>query len=98
MTFQLFKQISEGRAPRVFKWGEQYRDFVYVKDVVTANWKADSGDRWTVPWGLQISKVTHFGSRPASLLLGYYKNSEHPEGSPDYQVRFQLSLLFPQKH
>jgi ADP-L-glycero-D-manno-heptose 6-epimerase len=40
MTFQLFKQISEGRAPRVFKWGEQYRDFIYVKDVAAANLKA----------------------------------------------------------
>jgi ADP-L-glycero-D-manno-heptose 6-epimerase len=40
MTFQLFKQISEGKAPRVFKWGEQYRDFIYVKDVVAANGKA----------------------------------------------------------
>lgn len=40
MTFQLFKQITDGKAPRVFKWGEQYRDFIYVKDVVQANWKA----------------------------------------------------------
>jgi ADP-L-glycero-D-manno-heptose 6-epimerase len=40
MTFQLFRQISEGRAPRVFKWGEQYRDFIYVKDVVAANCRA----------------------------------------------------------
>jgi ADP-L-glycero-D-manno-heptose 6-epimerase len=40
MVFQLYKQISDGKAPRVFKWGEQYRDFIYVKDVVQANWKA----------------------------------------------------------
>ncbi|MGQ0644267.1 MAG: NAD-dependent epimerase/dehydratase family protein [Elusimicrobiota bacterium] len=37
MIFQLYRQISEGRAPRVFKWGEHYRDFIYVKDVVEAN-------------------------------------------------------------
>ena len=64
--------------------------------VVTANWKAESGNQWTVPWGLQISKVTHFGSRPVSLMLGYYDNSTHPEGGPDSQVRFQLNFLFPQ--
>jgi ADP-L-glycero-D-manno-heptose 6-epimerase len=40
MIFQLYKQILDGKAPRVFKWGEQYRDFIYVKDVVQANWKA----------------------------------------------------------
>ena len=65
--------------------------------ILTANWKADSGNQWTIPWGLQVSKVTHFGSRPVNLLLGYYKNAEHPEGAADYQVRFQLNLLFPQK-
>lgn len=40
MIYQLYRQISDGKAPRVFKWGEQFRDFVYVKDVVTANKKA----------------------------------------------------------
>jgi hypothetical protein len=66
--------------------------------ILTANWEADSGNQWTIPWGLQVSKVTHFGSRPVNLLLGYYKNAEHPDGGADYQVRFQLNLLFPQKH
>lgn len=40
MVYQLYKQISSGNAPRIFKWGEQYRDFIYVKDVVLANIKA----------------------------------------------------------
>ncbi|MBL0058397.1 MAG: NAD-dependent epimerase/dehydratase family protein [Elusimicrobia bacterium] len=40
MIFQLYRQIADGQPPRVFKWGEQYRDFIYVKDVVEANWKA----------------------------------------------------------
>jgi len=65
--------------------------------IYTANWKADSGNRWTIPWGIQISKVTHFGSRPVNLLLGYYENSEYPEGAADSQVRFQLNRLFPLK-
>ena len=65
--------------------------------IITANWKAESGNQWTIPWGLQISKLTHFGSRPVNLLAGYYKNSEHPEGGPDYQVRVQINMLFPLK-
>ncbi|MBL8023589.1 MAG: NAD-dependent epimerase/dehydratase family protein [Elusimicrobia bacterium] len=40
MIYQLYRQIAEGRSPKVFKWGDQYRDFIYVKDVVEANWKA----------------------------------------------------------
>ncbi|TXH29625.1 MAG: NAD-dependent epimerase/dehydratase family protein [Elusimicrobia bacterium] len=38
MVYQLHKQIASGKSPRVFKWGEQFRDFIYVKDVVAANW------------------------------------------------------------
>ena len=37
MIYQLYRQMKSGKAPRVFKWGEQGRDFVYVRDVVEAN-------------------------------------------------------------
>ena len=37
MVTQLANQIRSGKRPRVFKYGEQKRDFVYVKDVVRAN-------------------------------------------------------------
>jgi ADP-L-glycero-D-manno-heptose 6-epimerase len=36
MIYQLAQQIRAGRRPRVFKSGEQKRDFVYVKDAVEA--------------------------------------------------------------
>jgi ADP-L-glycero-D-manno-heptose 6-epimerase len=34
MIYQLYMQMKAGKRPRVFKAGEQRRDFVYVKDVV----------------------------------------------------------------
>ena len=37
MVFQLYNQMREGKRPRVFKNGEQQRDFVYVKDIVKIN-------------------------------------------------------------
>lgn len=40
MIWQLAQQMKAGRRPRVFEHGEQYRDFVYVKDVVDANIRA----------------------------------------------------------
>ena len=33
MTYQLYLQMKEGKQPRIFKFGEQKRDFIYVKDV-----------------------------------------------------------------
>ncbi len=37
MIWQLYLQMKEGKAPRIFKYGEQKRDQVYVKDIVQAN-------------------------------------------------------------
>lgn len=33
MTYQLYLQMKKGLNPKVFKYGEQKRDFIYVKDV-----------------------------------------------------------------
>jgi ADP-L-glycero-D-manno-heptose 6-epimerase len=40
MIWQLYCQMREGKAPRIFKYGEQKRDFIYVKDCVEATLKA----------------------------------------------------------
>jgi len=37
MVYQLAVKMMKGQKPRLFKWGEQKRDFVYIKDVVNAN-------------------------------------------------------------
>ncbi|MCI5820842.1 MAG: ADP-glyceromanno-heptose 6-epimerase [Elusimicrobia bacterium] len=37
MVYQLYNQMKAGKRPRVFKNGEQQRDFVYVKDIVKIN-------------------------------------------------------------
>ena len=44
MMFQLYNQMKAGKRPRIFKFGEQMRDFVYVKDIVRGNLNAlDAG-------------------------------------------------------
>ena len=40
MMYQLYLQMKAGKRPRIFKFGEQMRDFVYVKDIVRANLNA----------------------------------------------------------
>lgn len=40
MMFHLYNQMKAGRRPRIFKFGEQLRDFVYVKDIVRGNLNA----------------------------------------------------------
>jgi ADP-L-glycero-D-manno-heptose 6-epimerase len=40
MVLHLSRQIKAGKNPRVFKYGEQKRDFVYVKDIVQGTLRA----------------------------------------------------------
>lgn len=47
MIYQLAEQMKNGD-PRLFEWGEQKRDWVYVKDVVEANLLASEGQESAV--------------------------------------------------
>lgn len=40
MVYHLGKQMKQGKIPRIFKFGEQKRDHIYVKDAVDATIKA----------------------------------------------------------
>jgi ADP-L-glycero-D-manno-heptose 6-epimerase len=40
MVYHLWHQMKGGQRPRIFKYGEQKRDFVYVKDVVAGTIEA----------------------------------------------------------
>jgi len=63
--------------------------------IINANWDADSGNQWTVPLGLGISRTTVFNKRPLTLGLQYYYNVERPEGAGANQLRLVISLLYP---
>lgn len=45
MIYQLYRQMKAGKRPRVFRHGEQKRDFVYVKDVVALTMGAITAPR-----------------------------------------------------
>lgn len=64
---------------------------------ITANWSAVSGQEWTVPLGLTISKVTFISKQPISLNIQYYHNVVRPDAAGANQVRMTVSFLFPRK-
>ncbi len=63
--------------------------------VLTANWKADSGDQWTVPLGGGVGKLFRLGKLPVNTQLQAFSNVARPSGGPDWQLRFQVQFLFP---
>lgn len=63
--------------------------------VLTVNWDADSGNRWTVPIGGGIGHIFHLGKLPVNTQLSAYYNVERPDYGANWQIRFQVQLMFP---
>jgi ADP-L-glycero-D-manno-heptose 6-epimerase len=59
MIYQLALKMMEGHRPRIFKWGEQKRDHIYVKDVVEAVLMAHKAKESTV-MNLGTGQATSF--------------------------------------
>jgi len=79
--------------------------------IITANWNATDGNKWTVPVGGGFGKIFRIGSQAFNGSFQAFYNVEHPEisiGEPPigglpiedasgavWTFRFQLQLLFP---
>lgn len=63
--------------------------------IMTADWTADSSERWTIPLGGGVGKVFNIGGQPVNTSLQAYYNVERPEGGAEWSARFQVQLLFP---
>ncbi len=63
--------------------------------IITANWEANSDNRWTVPIGGGIGKIHRIGKLPVNVQLAAFYNVETPDGGPEWQLRFQFAFLFP---
>ena len=63
--------------------------------IITANWNADSGQRWTVPLGGGIGKLFKIGNQPINSRIEAYYNVEKPDAGPDWQTVFTFQFLFP---
>jgi hypothetical protein len=63
--------------------------------IITANWNADSGEKWTVPFGGGVGKVFAIGRQPININTQVFYNVETPTNGADWQWRFQIQLLFP---
>jgi ADP-L-glycero-D-manno-heptose 6-epimerase len=77
MILQLGLQMLDGKNPRLFKYGEQKRDFVYIEDVVQANIKA-MHPRKSGVYNVGSGKAREFNDIVASLndVLGLSLKTE----------------------
>ena len=69
--------------------------YLSYSPIVTANWKASSGNVWTVPVGGGVGRIFRLGLQPVNVTAQFYGNAAHTvDGSP-WSMRLQLAFLFP---
>ena len=62
---------------------------------ILADWKAPSGEKWTVPLGLSIGKVVKFGMLPVQIQVAGQYFVERPEFGPEWNVQLQITPVIP---
>jgi hypothetical protein len=62
---------------------------------MTADWNADSDDRWTIPVGGGAGRLVRIGDTPVDMRLQAFWYAEAPDDGPEWAIQFQFKLLFP---
>jgi hypothetical protein len=63
--------------------------------VATANWKASSGNKWTIPVGGGAGRVFKIGGQAINSRLEAYYNVVTPDGAPTWTLSWTWQFLFP---
>jgi hypothetical protein len=63
--------------------------------IITANWEADSDNRWTIPFGGGVGKIFKIGKQSMNALVQAFYNVKRPDFGSDWTLRLQLQFLFP---
>lgn len=71
--------------------------YLVTSPFITADWKRDPDDRWTVPVGGGVGRILRLGKQPVNLQAQAFYNVTHPDGTATWSLRLQFQLLFPQK-
>lgn len=63
--------------------------------IITSNWRANPGEKWTVPFGLGLGRIQKWGKQPVNWSMAAFGNAVHPTYGPVWSLRFQVALLYP---
>ena len=69
--------------------------YITWQPTITANWEANNGGRWLVPFGGGIGRIMKLGFQPVNLTAQFYGNAVHPPGASPWGMRLQIAFLFP---
>jgi opacity protein-like surface antigen len=89
--------VNEFLAQPFINYNMAHGWFLTSSPIITANWLAAPGQQWVVPVGGGFGRVFKIGNQPVNAQIQAFYNAINPSGAPNWQLRAQLSLLFPEK-
>lgn len=63
--------------------------------IMTADWRAAPGNKWTVPVGGGGGKILHIGRQAVNAYLQAFDDVVRPHEGGTWTLRLQVQLLFP---
>jgi hypothetical protein len=69
--------------------------YVTTSPIITADWRASSGNALTLPFGGGFGRIMKIGFQPVNLQLQFFGNAKYPAGTSPWGMRFQIAFLYP---
>ena len=69
--------------------------YLTSSQVMTADWEAESGQKWTVPLGGGVGKIVTWGKQKINFRAAWFGHVIHPDDGPTYNVQLTAWFLFP---
>ncbi len=89
--------VNTGLAQPFINYNMEKGWYLTTSPIITANWLAAPGEKWTVPVGGGFGRVFRVGDQPVNAQIAAYYNAIRPTGASDWQLRTTVALLFPVK-
>jgi len=69
--------------------------YLTFQPIITANWKAEEGEKWTVPFGGGLGRVFKLGPQPVNINFQAYYTPVRPTDTSSFTIRAQYTMLYP---
>jgi len=89
------KKVSQALIEPFINYNLKDGWFLISDMVATANWKASSGNEWTIPVGGGVGRVFKIGGQAINSRLEGYYNVVTPDGAPTWTLSWTWQFLFP---
>ncbi len=88
------KKINRGLLQPFVNYNMAGGWYLVSSPIITANWRVDQSDRWTVPMGGGFGRLFRIGEQPVNAQIQAFYNVLHADLGGNWSLRLQIQFLF----